>query len=152
MGLGVAPRRRRHAPDAELCCQVDWPTNTGELTKGVSVSVHCNTVLYPVKDVDQAKAVFAALFGATPHVDSPYYVGFSVDGNEIGLIPNGHDQGMSGPEAYYDVDDIVATLGALEAVGAVVIQQPTDVAAGLLVAKVKDVDGNLIGLKQLPAS
>jgi predicted enzyme related to lactoylglutathione lyase len=115
------------------------------------VSVHCNTVLYPVRDVDQAKAVFAALFGVAPHADSPYYVGFSVDGNEIGLIPNGHDQGMSGPEAYFDVDDIVATLSALESAGAVIIQQPTDVAAGLLVAKVRDVDGNLLGVKQLPA-
>ncbi len=114
------------------------------------MSVHCNTVLYPVRDVDQAKAMFAALFGVAPHVDSPYYVGFSVDGNEIGLIPNGHEQGMSGPEPYYDVDDIAATIAALEAAGGVVLQPPTDVAAGLLVAKVKDSDGNLIGLKQLP--
>jgi predicted enzyme related to lactoylglutathione lyase len=120
-------------------------------TKGDPVSVHCNTVLYPVKDVEQAKALFATLFGEAPHVDSPYYVGFSVNGNEIGLVPNGHDQGMTGPEPYYYVEDIVATLGALESLGAVVIQQPTDVAAGLLVAKVKDIDGNLIGLKQLPA-
>jgi predicted enzyme related to lactoylglutathione lyase len=122
------------------------------VTKGDPVSVHCNTVLYPVKDVDRAKAVFSALFGQAPHVDSPYYVGFSVDGNEIGLIPNGFDQGMSGPEPYYDVDDIAATLAALEALGAVVLQPPTDVAAGLLVAKLRDSDGNLIGLKQLPAS
>lgn len=116
------------------------------------MSVHCNTVLYPVQDVDQAMAIFVALFGVAPHADSPYYVGFSVDGNEIGLIPNGNDQGMTGPEAYYDVEDIAATLGALEAAGAVIVQQPTDVAAGLLVAKVRDVDGNLLGLKQLPAN
>ncbi|HEY5092289.1 MAG TPA: VOC family protein [Acidimicrobiales bacterium] len=116
------------------------------------MSVHCNTVLYPVKDVEQAKAFFAALFGVAPHADSPYYVGFSVDGNEIGLIPNGHDQGMSGPEPYYDVENIAAVLEALEALGAVVVQRPTDVAAGLLVAKIKDIDGNLIGLKQLPAN
>jgi len=122
------------------------------VTKGDPVSVHCNTVLYPVKDVEQAKAFFAALFGVAPHADSPYYVGFSVDGNEIGLIPNGHDQGMSGPEPYYDVENIAAVLEALEALGAVVVQRPTDVAAGLLVAKIKDIDGNLIGLKQLPAN
>ncbi len=116
------------------------------------MSVHCNTVLYPVKDLDGAKAMFSALFGIPPHVDSAYYVGYSIDGNEIGLIPNGHDQGMSGPEPYYDVDDIVATIRGLEAAGGVVIQQPTDVAAGLLVAKVRDTNGNLIGLKQLPAT
>ena len=116
------------------------------------MSVNCNTVLYPVKDVAQAKATFSALFGVAPHVDSPYYVGYSVDGHEIGLVPNGHDQGMSGPEPYYDVEDIVATIAQLETVGSVVIQPPTDVAAGLLVAKLRDTEGNLIGLKQLPVA
>jgi predicted enzyme related to lactoylglutathione lyase len=111
-----------------------------------------NTVLYPVKDLEKAKVTFTALFGVEPHVDSKYYVGYEVDGHEIGLIPNGHDQGMSGPEPYYDVEDINATLAALQAAGAVVEQEPTDVAAGLLVAKVRDTDGNLIGVKQPPAS
>jgi predicted enzyme related to lactoylglutathione lyase len=58
---------------------------------------------------------------------------------------------MSGPEPYYDVEDIDATLAALQGAGAVIVQEPTDVAAGLLVAKVHDTDGNLIGVKQLPA-
>jgi predicted enzyme related to lactoylglutathione lyase len=116
------------------------------------VPIELNTVLYPVKDVDQAKATFTALFGVEPHVDSNYYVGYEVDGHEIGLVPNGHDQGMAGPEAYFDVEDINASLAALKAAGAVVVQEPTDVAAGLLVAKVRDADGNLIGVKQPPAS
>jgi catechol 2,3-dioxygenase-like lactoylglutathione lyase family enzyme len=102
------------------------------------VPIELNTVLYPVKDVDQAKATFTALFGVEPHVDSKYYVGYEVDGHEIGLVPNGHDQGMAGPEAYFDVEDINASLAALK--------------AGLLVAKVRDSDGNLIGVKQPPAS
>jgi predicted enzyme related to lactoylglutathione lyase len=110
-----------------------------------------NTVLYPVKDLDKAKATFTALLGVEPHVDSPYYVGYSVDGSEIGLVPGGHDQGMTGPEPFYDVDDITVTLTALEAVGAVVVQEPTDVGAGLLVAKVRDTEGNVVGVKQPPA-
>lgn len=113
--------------------------------------VQCNTVLYPVKDLDKAKALFVALFGAEPHADAPYYVGFSVNGTEIGLVPNGHDQGMTGPVPFYDVDDIAATLGSLQAAGAKVVQEPTDVSAGLLVAKVTDADGNEIGLRQPPA-
>ena len=76
--------------------------------------IELNTVLYPVKDVDQAKATFTALFGVEPHVDSKYYVGYEVDGHEIGLVPNGHDQGMAGPEAYFDVEDINASLAALK--------------------------------------
>jgi predicted enzyme related to lactoylglutathione lyase len=117
------------------------------------MSVQLNVVLYPVKDLDKAKAVFTALFGAEAHVDSPYYVGFSVNGVEIGLVPNGHeDQGMSGPVPFFDVEDIVATLSALQAAGARVVQEPTDVSAGLLVAKVRDAADNEIGVRQAPAS
>ena len=113
--------------------------------------VQCHSVLYPVKDLGKAKALFAALFGADPHVDSPYYVGFSVNGAEIGLVPNGHDQGMTGPVPFFDVDDISATIVALQSAGARVVQEPSDVGAGLLVAKVSDADGNDIGLRQPPA-
>jgi len=116
------------------------------------VTIHMKTVLYPVQDVDKAKATFAALFEAEPHVDSPYYVGFSVDGSEIGLVPNGRSQGMDGPEPYYDVADITATLAALSATGAQIVQEPKDVGAGLLVAKVRDTEGNIIGVKQVPTS
>ena len=114
--------------------------------------VQCNTVLYPVKDLDRAKVLFSVLFGADPHADSPYYVGFSVDGAEIGLVPSGHDQGMTGPVPFYDVDDINATIATLQAAGGKLVQDPTDVGAGLLVAKVSDPDGNDIGLRQPPTT
>ncbi|MEO9180901.1 MAG: VOC family protein [Acidimicrobiales bacterium] len=116
------------------------------------MEIQMRTVLYPVQDIDKAKVTFTALFGAEPHVDSPYYVGFSVDGLEIGLVANGHAQGMSGPEPYYDVVDITATLAALQSAGADIVQQPKDVGAGLLVAKVRDTEGNMIGVKQVPTS
>ena len=113
--------------------------------------VQCKTVLYPVKDLESARALFSVLFGADPHADSPYYVGFDVDGHEIGLVPGGHDQGMSGPVPFYDVDDLTASLAALQGAGAKVTQEPTPVGGGLVVAKVVDADGNEIGLRQLPA-
>ena len=110
------------------------------------------TVLYPVKDLERAKAMFTLLIGAEPHADAPYYVGFSASGAEIGLLPSGHAQGMSGPEPFFDVGDLVGTLAALTAAGAERLQEPTDVGGGMLVAKVKDTDGNVIGLRQPPAS
>ena len=58
---------------------------------------------------------------------------------------------MTGPVAFFDVDDAAATLDVLQAAGAEVVQAPTDVGAGLLVAKVSDTDGNHIGLRQPPA-
>ncbi len=114
--------------------------------------VQCRTVLYPVKDLDRAKALFTVLFGAEPHADSPYYVGFEVDGDEIGLVPGGHDQGMTGPVPFYDVEDLTASLDALRTAGARVTQEPTEVGGGLVVAKVADADANEIGLRQLPGA
>jgi predicted enzyme related to lactoylglutathione lyase len=115
------------------------------------VPIQFKTVLYPVRDLDKAKATFSTLFGFEPHVDSSFYVGYEVDGHEIGLVPSGRDQGMTGPEPFYDVEDIAATLSALQDVGAVVEQEPTNVGAGLLVARVRDTEGNVIGLRQPPA-
>ena len=46
------------------------------------------TVIYPAPDLEATKAWFAALLGATPTYDSPYYVGFDVGGYELGLRPD----------------------------------------------------------------
>lgn len=47
---------------------------------------------------------------------------------------------------------IAAALAALQAADTVVWREPTDVAKGLLAAKVRDIEGNVIGVKQLPLS
>jgi predicted enzyme related to lactoylglutathione lyase len=86
--------------------------------------------------------------GVEPYTDQPYYVGYSVDGQEIGLDPNGHRQGMTGPVGYWHIDDIKRSLGALIAAGAEVQQAVKDVGGGKLIASVKDADGNGIGLIQ----
>jgi predicted enzyme related to lactoylglutathione lyase len=104
-------------------------------------------IIYPVRDLGKAKALFTTLLGATPDQDAPYYVGWSIDGQAIGLNPHGFDQGMSGPVPYVDVDDIKERLDALVAAGASVVQEPTDVGGGLRIATVKDTDGNIIGLR-----
>jgi predicted enzyme related to lactoylglutathione lyase len=104
-------------------------------------------IIYPVKDLAAAKALFAALLGAPPDQDAPYYVGWSIDGQDIGLNPHGFDQGMTGPVPYVDVADIKGRLDALVAAGASVVQEPTDVGGGRRIAMVKSVDGNTIGLR-----
>jgi hypothetical protein len=53
--------------------------------------------IYPVKDLVAAKAVFSALLGIEPLADMPHYVGYQHGDQHIGLNPNGHDQGMTGP-------------------------------------------------------
>ncbi|WP_034263586.1 VOC family protein [Actinospica robiniae] len=108
-------------------------------------------IIYPVKDVEKAKSLFTALLGAPPEQDTPYYVGWSIGGQNIGLNPNGFDQGMTGPVPYVDVADIKARFDALVAAGATVLQEPTDVGGGSQIAAVKDADGNTIGLRSAGA-
>src|SRR3954451_19503870 len=109
-----------------------------------------NTIIYPVKDLTQAMKLFNALLGAEPIMDQPYYVGYNVAGQDIGLDPNGHGQGMTGPTCYWQVDDIKESLSALLAAGAETQQDIKDVGGGKLIATVKDADGNIIGLTQAP--
>lgn len=109
-----------------------------------------NTVIYPVKDVAAAKQLFNRLLGAEPIMDQPYYVGYKIDGQDVGLDPNGYSKGMTGPVVYFDVDDIAATVKGLVDSGGSLQQDATDVGGGKLIATVSDADGNVIGLAQTP--
>jgi predicted enzyme related to lactoylglutathione lyase len=114
------------------------------MTSGMS------TVIYPVKDLAQAKTLFSELLGVAPYADEPHYVGFRVGDQEIGLDPNGHSQGMTGPVGYWEVDDIQKSFQLLLDAGAEVQQAINDVGGGKLIATVRDPDGNPIGLIQSP--
>jgi predicted enzyme related to lactoylglutathione lyase len=105
-------------------------------------------VVYPVADVGAAKELYAGLLGVEPYADQPYYVGFKVGDQEIGLDPNGHENGLTGPTVFFRVDDIWSSLHSLAAAGAQTDQDPTDVGGGRLIARVGDADGNTIGLMQ----
>jgi predicted enzyme related to lactoylglutathione lyase len=108
------------------------------------------TVLHPVSDVNAAKAVYAALLGVSPSADAPYYVGFDVAGQHIGLVPGGGPQAMTSPVAFWHVSDIEAKLTEVTAAGATVHEPAHDVGGGRLVATVTDPDGNVLGLLQDP--
>ena len=110
------------------------------------------TVIYPVKDLDAAKKLYGKLLGVAPSSDAAYYVGFDVDGLQVGLDPNGHGKGMTGPVGYWHVEDINGTVEALLQAGAETEQPITDVGGGRLITTVRDADGNPIGLLQDPAS
>ncbi len=104
--------------------------------------------VYPVKDLSQAKGFYSKLLGVEPYVDGGYYVGFKVGDQEIGLDPNGHSKGMTGPIGYRQVEDIRKSLQLLLDAGAQIQQEVTDVGGGRLIAWVKDTDGNITGLMQ----
>jgi predicted enzyme related to lactoylglutathione lyase len=101
------------------------------------------SLVIPVSDINATKAVYTALLGA-PHTDEAYYVGYNVDGFEVGLAPG---DVSGGPVAYADVDDVDATRASLLAVGATERSAPQQVAPGVRVCVLDDIDGNPIGLR-----
>src|SRR5437660_8100011 len=114
------------------------------MSRGIDVTV------YPVSDLTQAKKLFRTLLGVEPYADQPYYVGFRVGDQEIGLDPYGHSKGITGPIVYVLVTDIQSSLDQLLETGAQPLQPVRDVGGGKLIASVKDADGNNIGLTQNP--
>ena len=108
------------------------------------------TIIYPVNDLAAATKAFTTLIGVAPDQDTPYYVGWNVGGQDVGLDPNGHAKGMTGPLAFWHVDDIKKSLKQLLAAGASELQPVKDVGGGKLIASVTDAEGNPIGLIQEP--
>jgi predicted enzyme related to lactoylglutathione lyase len=105
------------------------------------------TVLHTVTDLERAKRVFTVLLGAPPTADSPYYVGYDVAGQHIGLVPAGPEGGKP-PVSYWHVPDIDATRAGVIAAGATGAHAPAEVGPGRRVATVIDPDGNVLGLLQ----
>lgn len=109
------------------------------------------TVVYFVPDVAAAKAWYSKAFAATPYFDTPYYVGFSIGGYELGLHPD--EKGATFGDnavAYWGVPKIEDAMAHMAKCGAKTHSQPTDVGEGIKVASVADPWGNVIGIIENP--
>ena len=104
-----------------------------------------NLITYTVTDINKSKELYKTMLGVEPYVDSAYYVGFKVGENEIGLTL-GKDEGVL---VYLDVEDIEESVKLFLEAGATLVQDEKEVGGGLFVAKVKDLDGHVIGLRQV---
>ena len=99
-------------------------------------------IVYPAKNLKETKALFNAFLGVEPYVDGPYYVGYKLENLEVGLDP--HGQAVI---CYIDVVDIKKSLLTLVDAGWVIQQDVRDVGGGLLIAQIKDANGNTLGLR-----
>ena len=107
------------------------------------------TAIYPTPDLARGKEWYRQVLGRDPYFDEPFYVGFSVGGFELGLIPDG-ETGVAGVQAYWGVPDAAAELARLEALGARVQEPVKDVGGGIKVASVLDPFGNVFALIENP--
>lgn len=99
------------------------------------------TVLLPATDLAASRELYRGLLGMEPTADTPYYVGFDVDGQQIGLVP-----GATVVRPHLHVPDMDAAVQRITKAGGSVIDQPHDVGDSRLVAVVRDMAGAEIGL------
>jgi predicted enzyme related to lactoylglutathione lyase len=104
-----------------------------------------HTIVIPAADLEAATAFYRTAWGAEPHTETPYYVGFNLDGQEIGLNPHGERDQMAGPVVYWKTDDLAATVASVEAAGGTVVRPVTEVGGGTSLALLTDPEGNQVG-------
>ena len=107
------------------------------------------TAIYPAPDLTRGKEWYRRVLERDPYFDEPFYVGFSVGGFELGLIPDG-EPGVAGVQVYWGVPDASAELARLVALGAEVHEPVKEVGGGIKVASVRDPFGNLCGIIENP--
>jgi predicted enzyme related to lactoylglutathione lyase len=110
------------------------------------------TAIYPVPDLDAAKAWYAKALGIEPYFAEPFYVGFEVGGYELGLDPDTsrNAPGAAGVVAYWGVEDADAAHAHLLAAGGGAHSPVTEVGGGIRVATVLDPFGNVLGVIENP--
>lgn len=105
------------------------------------------TVIYHVNDLQKAKEWYSFVTGVQPYFDEVFYVGFDINGFEIGLDPDLENvKEGNNSVAYWKVDNIEIAINKLQANGATIEKDINDVGGGMKVATIKDPFGNSIGL------
>ncbi|MBP6431134.1 MAG: VOC family protein [Ferruginibacter sp.] len=105
------------------------------------------TVIYHVTDLQKAKEWYTHVTGMQPYFDEAFYIGFDINGCELGLDPD-----MTGIKAgnnsiaYWSVIEIENCVKKLLELGATIITDVNEVGGGIKVAVVNDLWGNAVGL------
>jgi predicted enzyme related to lactoylglutathione lyase len=110
------------------------------------------SVIYPSANLEADKKFWADTTGVAPYADTPYYVGFTINGNELGLDPNAAKAGLTIPVAYWNVKDVGEATTQILASGATVNREARDVGGGMMMATFKDPSGNIFGIIDNPAA
>lgn len=103
------------------------------------------TIIFPVKEISEAKIWYSNVLGVEPYFDMPFYVGFNLGGYELGLLPDGTPS-VDGCRSYWGVENIESSVENFINHGAIVIEPITDVGEGIKVSSIADPFGNRFGL------
>jgi len=105
------------------------------------------TVAYEVNDLNRAVAWYTRVFGVEPYANTTGYVGFSIRGFELGLMPERKDS-LKGNNvlAYWGVEDVDAEYARLVRLGAQENTPLINVGGGIRLGTVIDPFGNVLGI------
>lgn len=106
------------------------------------------TTIYKVGNLKEAKEWYSKAFGINPYFDEAFYVGFNIQGYELGLLPEEipTTDKTESVLTYWGVNDIESEYKRLIDLGATEHEKPVNVGGELMTAAVKDPWGNIIGL------
>lgn len=105
------------------------------------------TVIYHVNDLDRAKEWYAKATGIQPYFDQPFYVGFDINGYELGLDPD-ISRMVPGNQtiSYWDVENLESAVKKISGLGAKIVLDKTNVGGPIFIAIIEDPFGNQLGL------
>ena len=101
------------------------------------------TVIYPAPDLAGAKGWWSRFLGVDPYFDEPFYVGYSVAGYELGLLPTAPLS--DGALVYWGVADVAAVVRAALDEGATEHAPVAEVGGGIVTATVTTPPGPIVG-------
>lgn len=105
------------------------------------------TVIYHVPDLTAAKEWYIKVTGIQPYFDEPFYVGFDINGSELGLDPSMENiQPGNHTVSYWAVENARAAVEKFLSYGATLVEDVTNVGGPIHVAIVADPFGNHIGV------
>jgi lactoylglutathione lyase len=106
------------------------------------------TTVYQVNDLEKATIWYSKAFQEVPYFKESYYVGFNIEGFELGLQPT--EEKFTTPKtnvvAYWGVENIEQQYQRLLDFGAKGLGKPTNVGGEIVTATLVDPFGNVIGL------
>ncbi len=104
------------------------------------------TVIYHVKDLAKAKEWYCNLTNVQPYFDEAFYVGFNINGFELGLDPDLDNIGAGNHTVtFWRVTDIHIAVEKAVSIGATIFAPICNVGGSIETAIVTDPFGNNIG-------
>lgn len=104
------------------------------------------TVIYHAADLREAKEWYIKATGVQPYFDEPFYVGFDINGCELGLDPSINNI-LPGNHtvSYWAVESAKMVTEKFVALGATLVQDVTNVGGSINISIVAYPFGNHIG-------